>query len=95
MKKSTLLAAVAAAITLASGSSFAEGNMEHCKVTKGSIKAGKADCKTSSHSCAGQNKANDPESWISVPTGHCDKINAGDFMGVDPAIKEKIEVSVK
>jgi uncharacterized membrane protein len=96
MKKSTILAAVATAITLASGSSFAEeAATEKCKVTKFSIKAAKADCATSTHSCAGNNKANDAESWIKVPAGQCAMINSGDLSKVDPAVKDKLEMSAK
>lgn len=94
MKKSGIFTAVAAAVTLTAGVAFAEGDMEKCKVVKdgkGLIKEHKADCKGSSHSCAGQNKASDAESWIMVPKGQCDKINAGDFSGVGQDIKDKIE----
>lgn len=69
--------------------------MEKCKVVdksgKGLIKEHKADCGASRHSCAAQNQANDPESWIYVPKGQCEKINAGDFSGVSQDIKNKIE----
>ena len=41
--------------------------------------AGKNDCAaTGNHSCAGEAKrANDPASWIYVPTGTCGKIQGG------------------
>lgn len=94
MKKSGIFTAVAAAVTLTAGVAFAEGDMEKCKVVKdgkGLIKEHKADCKGSSHSCAGQNKAGDAESWIMVPNGQCAKINAGDFSGVGQDVKDKIE----
>ncbi len=40
---------------------------------------GKNDCaSTGNHSCAGMAKrANDPNSWIYVPTGTCEKIQGG------------------
>lgn len=94
MKKSIILSAVAAAIMLTAGSALAAGETEKCKVVKdgkGLIKANKADCSSAAHSCAGQNKANDPESWIMVPKGLCEKINAGNFEGVSQDIKDKIE----
>jgi uncharacterized membrane protein len=81
-------------MTLTAGAAFAEDEMEKCKVVKdgrGLIKENKADCKGSSHSCAGQNAAGDPESWIMVPKGQCEKINAGDFSEVSQDIKDKIE----
>jgi uncharacterized membrane protein len=41
----------------------------------GVVKAGKNDCGTSKHSCAGQAKKDgDKEEWVYVPTGTCDKI---------------------
>ena len=94
MKKISIFTAVTTALTLASSLAWATDDMEKCKVMKdgvGLIKANKADCAGTSHSCAGQNKAGDPESWIIVPKGQCDKINAGDFSGVTPEIREKIE----
>ena len=95
MKKSGIFAAVAAASTLIAGSALASiGDMEKCTVVKdgkGLIKEHKSDCKATSTSCAGQNKAGDPKAWILVPKGECAKINAGDFSGVSPDIKDKIE----
>jgi len=100
MKNLNIIAAIAAAVSLTSSVSFAgEAEMEKCKVVdasgKGLIAAGKSDCKTSKHSCAGQNSAGDAESWISVPTGQCTKINAGDFSGVSPEIKAKVTAETK
>lgn len=38
----------------------------------GIVKAGKNDCQTSRHGCAGQAKtSNDPEEWMYVKTGKC------------------------
>ena len=49
--------------------------MEKCY---GIAKAKQNDCGTSLHSCAGQAKTNnDPNEWIFVPTGMCDKIAGG------------------
>jgi uncharacterized membrane protein len=49
---------------------------EHCY---GVNAAGKNDCaSTGNHSCAGMAKrANDPNSWIYVPKGVCEKIAGG------------------
>lgn len=92
MKNATIYTALVAAITLTTASADVE--KEKCKVVKdgkGLIKEGKGQCETSQYSCAGHNKAGDPEAWIYVPKGQCDKINLGDFSGVSPDIKEKIE----
>lgn len=53
----------------------AKPGMEKCS---GIAKAGKNDCGTSKHSCAGQaSKDGDKEEWVYVPTGTCDKIVGG------------------
>jgi uncharacterized membrane protein len=44
----------------------------------GIVKAGKNDCATVTSSCAGTAKRdNQPDSWVYVPTGTCDKIVGG------------------
>ncbi len=44
----------------------------------GIVKAGKNDCGTSGHACAGQStKDNAPDEWIYVPKGTCEKIAGG------------------
>lgn len=54
-------------------------NMEKCY---GIAKAGKNDCGSAQHSCAGQAKTdNDKQEWIYVPKGACESkggsLNAG------------------
>ncbi|HEV7431855.1 MAG TPA: DUF2282 domain-containing protein [Steroidobacteraceae bacterium] len=49
--------------------------MEHCY---GVAKAGKNDCASAGHSCAGQStKDMDKASWLSLPTGVCAKLSGG------------------
>lgn len=44
----------------------------------GVAKAGKNDCGAKGHSCAGQAaKDGDPEEWVFVPKGLCDKLVGG------------------
>ncbi len=44
----------------------------------GVVKAGKNDCQTSTHACAGQaSKDAQGDSWIYVPKGTCEKIVGG------------------
>ncbi len=53
----------------------AAGDNEKCA---GIVKAGKNDCGTSKSSCAGTAKVDrDPETWVFVPKGTCDKIAGG------------------
>jgi uncharacterized membrane protein len=53
----------------------------------GVVKAGQNDCGTSKHSCSGKAaKDADPEEWIYVPEGTCNKIVGGKV--VEPAKKE-------
>ncbi len=50
----------------------AKAGMEKCS---GIVKAGKNDCGTSKHACAGQSARDGAaEEWLYVPTGTCDKI---------------------
>jgi uncharacterized membrane protein len=53
----------------------AKGDTEKCA---GVAKAGKNDCGTSKSACAGTATADrDPEAWILVPNGTCEKIAGG------------------
>ncbi|NJN47971.1 MAG: DUF2282 domain-containing protein, partial [Candidatus Competibacteraceae bacterium] len=53
----------------------AEEGKEKCY---GVVKAGKNDCGAPGHSCAGQATADsDPNEWVYLPTGTCDKIAGG------------------
>ena len=51
-----------------------DAKMEKCA---GVAKAGKNDCGTSEHACAGQSKADGGEEWVYVPKGACEKIVGG------------------
>lgn len=100
MIKSVYLTSIAAALGIFASSASADshdGGMEKCTVTdsdgKGLIKAHQGACQTPTSSCSGQNTAGDPNAWILVPTGECQKINSGDLSGVDQSIIDKIEVS--
>ena len=72
--------AIASVVALGIGSAtttaFAKkDDMEKCA---GIVKAGKNDCGTSKSSCAGTASAdNEPETWILVPKGTCDRIVGG------------------
>lgn len=78
--KTLVAAAVTAAVTLTGAAvtedaQAANGKMEKCY---GVAKAGKNDCGTATHPCAGQaTKDKDPEEWVYLPTGSCDKISGG------------------
>ena len=82
MTKSTTLIQSAFASLLAVGLATsatqvlaAKGDTEKCA---GIVKAGKNDCGTSKNACAGQVKGdNDPEAWINVPKGTCERIVGG------------------
>lgn len=85
MKSSTLVAstlASAVALSAAAGALAQTGpapvpsyDNEKCYAI---TKAGKNDCQTWTHSCAGTATADaQPDSWIYVPVGTCDKIVGG------------------
>jgi uncharacterized membrane protein len=66
--------ALAAALTLAASGAGAADN-EKCY---GISKAGKNDCQTATHSCAGTSITDAAgDSWIYVPAGTCEKIVGG------------------
>lgn len=104
MKKTVIFAAITTAIGMAStGITYADDTtsatppqLEKCQINKDGksfIKEHMADCKTtSSHSCMGNNSANDSESWVFVPQGECAKINACDFSGMTDNVKSKIDM---
>lgn len=53
----------------------AKDDTEKCA---GVVKAGKNDCGTSKSACAGTVKTdNDPEAWIGLPKGVCERILGG------------------
>jgi uncharacterized membrane protein len=53
-------------------------SMERCA---GIAKAGKNDCGTAKHSCAGQAKVDgDKDEWVYVPKGTCEKIVGGSMV---------------
>ncbi|MFO1406661.1 MAG: DUF2282 domain-containing protein [Steroidobacteraceae bacterium] len=69
--------AIAAAIggLLASGAAQAGDTPATQDKCYGIAKAGKNDCASNGHSCAGQaKKDNDPNEWKHVPAGQCEKM---------------------
>ena len=88
-KQATLVSAsIAALVALglgpaaSTGALAAKGDMEKCA---GIVKAGKNDCGTSKSACAGTTSADrDPEAWILVPKGTCERI-AGGTVTTNPA----------
>lgn len=67
---------LALGVAAGSGSALAaKGDSEKCA---GVVKAGKNDCGTSKSACAGTSKVDrDPEAWVLVPKGTCEKIAGG------------------
>ncbi len=82
MSKSTLSTTSAIAGVLALGLAATSGSaiagkpgFEKCQ---GIVKKAMNDCGTSKHACAGQAKVDaDPEEWLYVPEGTCEKIVGG------------------
>jgi uncharacterized membrane protein len=74
----TLLAAAIGSIMLSSVVSAADmaaaPEMEKCA---GVAKAGKNDCASASHSCAGQAKKAGGAEWIKLPKGTCERLVGG------------------
>ena len=79
----TLAAALGAALAGFAGHAAAQPTPAPAPTYKfekcyGIVKAGKNDCATIASSCAGTAKRdNQPDAWVYVPTGTCDKIVGG------------------
>lgn len=85
-KKAKFLTAASIALATIAQTSNASAHLEPKKNDDkekcyGVVKAGKNDCasKANSHSCATFAKTdNDPNEWIKLPKGLCDKLVGGD-----------------
>lgn len=90
MKQSTILiSALSAALALGatSGAALAAEKPEKCY---GIVKAGKNDCGTTKHACAGVAKSdNEPDEWIFMPSGLCDKIVGASTKPLKPVSTQK------
>lgn len=76
MRNSMLVAsALAMALSMTATATVQAQETEQCF---GIAKAGKNDCKAGSHACAGHSTADaDPQSFVLVPAGTCEKIVGG------------------
>ncbi|MBU2711147.1 DUF2282 domain-containing protein [Zooshikella sp. WH53] len=79
MKKTAVLSLAMGTLVAMSGVATtalaAKPEMEKCY---GVVKAGKNDCGANGHSCAGSaTKDGDPNEWLLVPKGTCNKIVGG------------------
>lgn len=94
MKTQTKKLAISAAISAAILSLSATGALAHLEPRKGEdkekcygvVKAGKNDCasKANKHSCSGRAKVDgDPNEWIKLPSGLCEKIVGGSLAESD------------
>jgi uncharacterized membrane protein len=71
----TALAVFVAGAAIIAPDVQAKEGFEKCA---GIAKAGKNDCAANGHSCAGKAKKDgDPNEWLYVPTGTCNKIVGG------------------
>ena len=62
-------------VTVSSAALAGKPGMEKCM---GISKAGKNDCGTSQHACAGMSKTDgQADEWLYVPVGTCEKIPGG------------------
>jgi uncharacterized membrane protein len=91
--KSLLRAAMTSLIAIgaATSASNALADHENEEQCAGVIKAGKNDCATSSNACHGHVTTDaNPEAWIYVPKGTCEKIVGARVVKVaDPTPKAK------
>jgi uncharacterized membrane protein len=73
--------AIIVASALATALSLSAANVAQAQETEqcfGIAKAGKNDCKAGAHDCAGKSTVDsDPQSFVLVPVGTCEKIAGG------------------
>lgn len=75
------VASIATASPAGAGAMKGDTGMVKCY---GINAAHKNDCKSPGHSCAGQDsKARDPNAFVAVPTGLCEKIDGGSTTPAD------------
>ena len=76
LMKAALCAIISSGLALTATQTLAKKNdMERCY---GVAKAGQNGCGTGFHQCQGKSKNDgDPDDWISLPKGTCDKIING------------------
>lgn len=78
MKTINITAASIVAVALATAPSFAHAGKEGYEKCQGIVKAGMNDCGANGHGCAGQAAVdNDPNEWVYLPEGTCEKIVGG------------------
>lgn len=77
--------AIASALVLSSSAPRAE-NPPAVEKCFGIAKAGKNDCQTASSACAGTSKQDrQPDAWIYLPKGSCERISGGSVKPKDSA----------
>jgi uncharacterized membrane protein len=84
--KSTLITLLAAGALGTAASATAGGKMDSGSKVKcyGVNAANKNDCKSPGHSCAGQDaKARDPNGFVVMPSGLCEKLAGGSTKPAD------------
>ena len=73
-KNVTIAAAIGSLLTVGAANADREAGKDDKVMCYGVAKAGKNDCATASHSCAGAAKQdNDPTEWKYLPRAECEK----------------------
>lgn len=88
--KTSLTAASILAIALAATPVTSQAGKEGYEKCQGIAKAGMNDCGANGHACAGKAAVDgDPNEWVYVPEGTCDKIVGGKVKQAKKAHVEK------
>lgn len=75
VKNLTIAAAVGSLLTMGAVTASAANDAGAKEKCFGVAKAGKNDCGSNSHACAGRaTRDNDPTDWKFVPQGQCEKL---------------------
>ncbi len=87
----TSLAASVLATALSANSAWAHADKPGYEKCQGIVKAGQNDCGANGHACAGMAKVdNDPNEWIFVPDGTCERIVGGKVKVSAPKAAPKV-----
>jgi uncharacterized membrane protein len=77
MKKYVFTATALAAVLSMAVATAAKAEDAKSEACYGVAKAGKNDCKTAAHACAGKSTADGGVDFVKVPAGLCDKLVGG------------------
>ncbi len=91
-KTKVTAAASILAVAMLANTGAAHAGKEGYEKCQGIVKAGMNDCGANGHSCAGQAAVDgDPNEWVYLPEGTCEKIAGGTVKAPKAKAEEKVD----